>query len=83
MLALWALLLTACNPIVCQTRVQAFVEPGTRPPIVVARCDGTVLARRACQDGGKIHRDPGSAVILCDGVTLLTVKEAPDVPETR
>lgn len=69
------LALTACNPIVCQARVQAFVEPDTRPPVVVARCDGEVLARRVCQDGGRIHREAGTAVILCDGVTLLTVKE--------
>jgi hypothetical protein len=81
----WAalVLLAACNPIVCQSKVSVFVEPDTRPPVVVARCDGTVLARRACQDGGRIHREPGSAVILCDGVTLLTVKEAGDATQAR
>lgn len=77
------LLLAACNPIVCQSKVRVFVEPDTRPPVVVARCDADVLARRVCQDGGRIHREPGQAVILCDGVTLLTVTEAPDATETR
>jgi len=73
------LALTACNPIVCQARVSVHVEPDTRPPVVVARCDGVELARRVCQDGGRQHRDGNIVTFLCDGVTMTTVKveEAP------
>lgn len=79
------MLVASCAPILCTGRVAATFEreQSTGLPIVTVRCDGQTLARRVCYDGGRIHRDAGVAVVLCDGVTLTTVKEPKDATETR